>query len=290
MSSIRALALFALGPLLACTPEAGPAHAAPGAPRVVSLGGTLTEAVFALGVGELVVGADTSSTYPHPVRELPMVGYNRAISPEGVASLGPTVVIHTEETGPPAALAQLANLGIELVEFEAPKDVATAKQHLRALGVHFGAEARAAELVATLERDLEELHQRVAADPRRPLVAFLYGRGGGTLMLAGQATEAQTMIELAGGRFPDVGFQGFKPFSAEAIVEMDPEYILMMSQGLESIGGSEAVHALPGVALTRAAQPGRLVAVDDLALLGFGPRMGSAALEVFEAIHPVEPR
>lgn len=290
MPPIHALALLALGPLLACAPQADSVHSASNAPRVVSLGGSLTEAVFALGVGEHVVGADTSSTYPSAVRDLPMVGYNRSVSLEGIASLGPTAVIHTEETGPPEALAQLAGLGIELVEFKAPKDVATAKQSLHELGVHFGAEARAAELVQALERDLEELRRQVDADSRRPLVAFLYGRGGGTLMLAGQGTEAQTMIELAGGRFPEVDFQGFKPFSAEAIVEMDPEYILMMSKGLESIGGTAAVHALPGVGLTRAAQPGRLVAVDDLALLGFGPRMGRAALELFEAIHPEERR
>jgi len=257
------------------------------AERIVCLGGTITETVFALGRGDWVVGVDTSSSHPSAVEGLPKVGYHRAFSAEGVAGLEPTLVLHTEETGSEIALEQIAALNLDIHEIPSPHDEDSAVQSIRTIGQLLGASERAELLIQDLENDLDEVQGLVAKDTRRPTVVFLYGRGGGIMMIAGQNTSAQHIIELAGGENPEFDFESYKPFSSEAFIKLDPEYILMMTHGLESVGGKEAVLDLPGVNMTRAGKgDGQIIHIDDLKLLGYGPRMGQAALELFEAIHP----
>ncbi|RKW36731.1 MAG: hypothetical protein D8H96_17285 [Lautropia sp.] len=82
--------------------------------RIVSMGGTLTEIIYALGAGDQLVGTDASSLYPPEARQLPQVGYYRGFSVEGVASLHPDLVIAAAESGPPQALDGLKKLGIPL--------------------------------------------------------------------------------------------------------------------------------------------------------------------------------
>ena len=75
--------------------------------RVITIGGSLTEIVYALDSQALLVGSDTTSYYPEAAEELPKVGYQRTLSAEGILSLDPDLVIVTEEAGPPAVLKQL---------------------------------------------------------------------------------------------------------------------------------------------------------------------------------------
>lgn len=257
--------------------------------RLLSLGGNLTESVHALGRGDLLVGVDSSSYYPASMTSLPQVGYHRAFSAEGAASLKPSLVLHTEQAGPPVALEQLGVLGIETVEIRFPDSTEGAFASLRQLGEVLDASAEAEELVASIEQDLATLRELVAADSRRPGVLFLYGRGAGPMMIAGEGTGASYMVELAGGRNLATGFHGFKPFSNETLVELDPEYLVLLDHGMQSLGGLDAVMAMPGVAETTAGRTGGIVALDDLKLLGFGPRMGEGALELFHALHPAKP-
>ena len=257
------------------------------AERIVCLGGTITETVFALGRGDWVVGVDTSSSHPSTVSGLPKVGYHRAFSAEGVAGLDPTLVLHTEESGSETALEQIEALDLHLHEIPSPYDEESAVQSIRKIGELLGANDRAEQLIRSLESDLDGVRELVTKNTHRPTVVFLYGRGGGVMMIAGKNTSAQHIIELSGGENPEFDFESYKPFSSEAFIELDPEYILMMTHGLESVGGKEAVLDLPGVNMTRAGEDeDHIIHIDDLKLLGYGPRMGQAALELFEAIHP----
>lgn len=72
--------------------------------RIVSLNGVTTEILFALGVGDRVVGRDTSSYYPASVNKLPTVGYQFQLNVEGILSLRPTLVLGREDVRPPPFL------------------------------------------------------------------------------------------------------------------------------------------------------------------------------------------
>jgi iron complex transport system substrate-binding protein len=255
--------------------------------RIVALGGTVTEILFALGAGDRVVAVDATSVYPPEAARLPRVGFARQLSVEGVLAATPTTVIYAEGGVPEAALAQLRAAGIALVGVSDWSSAAAARERIRRLGALVGAEVRAQALIAALDRDLEAVERHVTGVTARPRVLFIYARGNKVMSVAGARTAAQAMIELAGGANAITGFEGFRPLTAEAVVAAAPEVLLLPAAGAESVGGSDGVLALPGVASTPAGRARRVVMIDDLALLGFGPRLGQAALELARALHPM---
>jgi iron complex transport system substrate-binding protein len=281
-TSMRAMAsLAAIGPLaLGCSRAATSAGTGE---RIVSLGGALTELVYALGSGERLVGVDSSSVWPEAALALPQVGYQRKISAEGVIALAPHLVLHSDAAGPASALARVREAGITLAEFTDPRDVACARARIEVLAARLDRVERGRELIAELDAELARLP--AVSDEQRPRVMFLYARGADTLLVAGRSTAAATMIELAGGRNA-LELDDFRPLSTEAVLAAAPEFLLVTSRGLDSVGGRAGLLALPGIAQTPAGRNARILALDDLALLGFGPRTGATLHELAAALHP----
>lgn len=283
----RLVALLSTG-LLALAGCGGAPSTAAGAPtaaasaagqaRIIPLTGDVAEIVFALGLKDQVVGVDLSAMSLQEARGKEQIGYQRALAAEGILSLKPTVLIGTPEAGPPPVLDQLkaAGVPVELVPVGSTVTEVPAKieQVARILGV----EAKGAELAAKVKSEIETATARVKPETR-PRVAFLYLRGQSkTYQLGGEGTRADAMIEAAGGvdAGSEAGVKDFKPITAESMVKAAPEIILVMRMGLDSVGGEEGLLRLPGVAQTPAGKNRRIVAVDDLELLGMGPRTGQA--------------
>ena len=255
------------------------------ASRLVSVGGSVTEIVYALGAGADVVGVDTSSTYPEAATQLPQVGYQRRLSAEGVLSLKPDVVLVSSDAGPPVALEHL-KAAVEVVEVSSAYSVAGAEAKIRTIARILGREDQGEKLVGTLHCDLATAQAALNQVRSQPRVLFLYARGLGTLYVSGTGTAADAMIRLAGGVNAVSEYEDFKPFTPEAVVTAAPDVLLMLSRGLESLGGIEGLLQLPGIALTEAAKHRRIVAMDDLYLSSFGPRLGAALRELIFHLHP----
>jgi iron complex transport system substrate-binding protein len=259
--------------------------------RIVGLGGSVSETVYALGLGGQVVATDTSSTYPPDVARLPRVGYARTLAAEGVLALRPTVILGTEEAGPPAAVEQLRGAGTPLLLVPDPPAVAAAARKIELLSRALGVPARGQVLLAELEADLARARQlvagRTAGGRARPRVLFLYVRAAGTQSAAGTGTPPGAMIEAAGGinAGAEAGIAGYKPITAEAVVAAAPDVYLAFTAGLEAIGGADALLRIPGLAQTPAGQARRVVHLDDLYLGGMGPRTGRALADLAEALH-----
>jgi iron complex transport system substrate-binding protein len=260
--------------------------AVPADARIVSVGGTVTEIVYALGLGPRVVAVDTSSVFPVNATALPQVGYQRTLAAEGVASQRPTLLLLTHEAGPPPAVEQLRGLGIPLHVIPADPSVEGAKEKIRLVAAALGEKAKGEELTRALVAELASAEALTRTAKSKPKVLFIYARGGGTLMVGGTGTPASAMIQLAAGENAVSAFDGFKPLTAEAVTTAAPDVILVPSRGLESLGGIDGLVAQPGVALTPAGKARRVVAMDDLLLLGFGPRLGSAVRELAIHLHP----
>lgn len=259
--------------------------AAEAAPRIVSIGGPVTEIVYALGAGAHVVGVDTSSTYPEAATQLPQVGYQRRLSAEGVLSLQPDVVLATSDAGPPVALAHIEAV-VEVVEIPAVYSVAGAEAKIRLIAQTLDREDEGQRLVDTLQHDVAAAEAAVRQTRSQPRVLFLYARGLGTLYVSGTGTAADAMIRLAGGVNAVTEYEDFKPFTPEAVVAAAPDVLLMLARGLDSLGGIDGLLKLPGIALTEAARQRRIVAMDDLYLSGFGPRLGAAVKDLAIHLHP----
>jgi iron complex transport system substrate-binding protein len=270
-------AWFSLLALVAC------GLCARAAERVVSAGGGVTEIVYALGLEDRLVGVDTSSVYPAEATRLPQVGYARALSAEGILSLDPTLLVCYEEAGPPATLGQIEKAGVRLLRLPSDPTPENVEMRISAVAEALGAPDRAGPLIGRLRGELADALQN--QPPGHPRVLFIYARSGGILNASGTGTHADAMIRLAGGINAVQGYEGYKPLTAEAALLANPDVILVTSRGIGEAGGMDALLGHPGLAETPAAGMRRVVAMDDLLLLGFGPRLGLAVGELTRLIH-----
>lgn len=294
----RALAAFALSaPFLlpALTPGASsfirPAMAEDmqqvDTSRVVSVGGAITEIIYALGEEGRLVGRDSTSTYPEAAKKLPDVGYQRQLAPEGIIAANPSAIIAVEGSGPPEALAVLKEAKIAFTSVPETFDKADVPAKIRVVGAFLGVTDKAETLAKSVETDLDAAVAESATRPQneRKRVLFILSTQGGKIMASGQGTAANGIIALAGAINAAGTFPGYKALTDEAIVEAKPDVVLMMDRGGEHSAKADELFALPALSLTPAARNKALIRMDGLHLLGFGPRTASAVRELNAGIY-----
>lgn len=276
---------YALAWLLACIGLAGSAVGAHAQQRVVAVGGTVTEIAFALGRGDRIVAVDSTSYFPAAATTLPRVGYMRTLSAEGVLSLNPQLVLATADAGPPAAMSQLRNAGVRVVMINAEHSFEAVTQKVRSVGEALDAAGPASTLVQKMTDQWKQTNALVNKLPGKPRVLFLLAHIGNNLMVAGRDTAADAMVRLAGGVNAVSEFSGYRPLTGEAAAVAAPDVLLITREGIETLGGAEKVWKAPGLALTPAGRAQRLVSMDALLLLGFGPRLPDAVSELAQRLH-----
>ena len=254
--------------------------------RIVSVGGSTTEIVYALGAGDALVGVDSTSLYPAEADALPDIGYVRQLSAEGLLSLNPDLILAGAEAGPPAALDQASAAGVEIVKLHEGFSPEEVYAHIATVGTALGREDEAAALAETLKADIEQALAEVATSSSKPRVLFMLQAGRGPMLVSGKHTAADAMIALAGGVNAVSEFDGYKPFSPEAATVAAPDVILMTDQTVEALGGADKILADAALAPTPAARNKRVVTMDALYLAGFGPRLGHAILDLASKLHP----
>ncbi|WP_353185571.1 ABC transporter substrate-binding protein [Parapedobacter lycopersici] len=252
--------------------------------KIVSTNGTLSEILVALGMESHIVGVDVASTYPASLQEKPKIGHNRDISAESVLALGPNLVLGINEVIRPEVADQIRASGVKLSLFNHEYSADGAKQLIRAVADSLGRPAKGDSLLRELAADLARADSIVAQSQSKPRVLFIYARGTGTMMVAGQRTQLDEMINLAGGVNAVQGFTDFKPLTAEALVAANPDVILLFDSGLSSLGGIEGLLEVQGVNQTNAGKNRKVVEMDGQFLTGFGPRLGKAVSELAEKI------
>ena len=252
--------------------------------RIISVGGAITETIYALEAGENLVGTDTSSIFPEAATKLPQVGYQRQLSAEGVLSLKPSIVMVLTEDGQPPAIQQLESAGIKVLRINNESTVEGTKNKIRTIAEALNRKEKGEEIIKQLETDLADAEKIVAAKKTKPKVVFIYSRGAGSAQVGGTGTPAEAMIKMAGGINAITDFAEYKPLTPEALVAASPEVILLPARALAALGGMDAVLNLPGVAQTPAGKNKKIVTIDDMLLLGFTPRLGQGIKELCEKI------
>lgn len=279
MPSLRILCAFLIGHWSLAV-----GHSAPAAPeRIVSLGGAVTETVFALGAGDQVVARDTSSVFPPAVHRLPDVGYFRTIGAEGVLAQKPTLILAAQGTGPAPQVELLKNSGVAFVHLDARYSADTVLANIARLGEVLRREPEAAVLAQNLRARLDAVRARTAA-AEPPRVIFLMSMNETATQAAYDGTAATALITLAGGRNPLTGLSGYKPLNAEALLALDPDVIFYGVNPVSPHGEPPA-----WIKGTRAGRAGRIHALDLGYHLSFGPRLGDAVAEVAALLHPAAP-
>jgi len=240
--------------------------------RIVSLNGTITEVLFALDADKELVAVDVTSMFPISAEKLPNLGHVRGVTAESVLAMKPTDVLCFEDELNPQLKQQLVAAKINVVVLNREFSVESTKQVIREIATWLGEKEKGETLVAQIDEDLKN----TTTLPAKPKVLFVYARGAGTLMVAGDQTQMTEMIRLAGGQNAVSGFADFKPLTAEAVVAANPDVILMFDSGKSSLSDAGGVMGIPGVQSTTAGKNKAVISMDGQLLSGFGPRVGEA--------------
>ena len=256
-------------------------------PRIVSVGGALTEIVYALDAQACLVGVDSTSGFPSDAQLLPQVGYARSLSAEGILALSPTAVLVTEEAGPAGVLRQISAAGVPVEVMDSGYRFEGLLQRITRIGRLLAYESRADELMERLIREWSEVRVPVfESSAVRPRVLFLFAHSVSRLMAGGTQTGAHTMIEYAGAINATADFSGYKPLTPESLIAARPDIILLTEHGFRALGDNSSVLKLPGVSKTPAGRDQRIVVMDTSLLLGFGPRLPTAVQRLIEQFRP----
>jgi len=239
---------------------------APTVKRVVALANGSAEIVAALGYTSILVGRDVASTMPD-LASIPIDNPGHNVSTETVLAQKPDLILIDSNTSPTSALDTLKQSGIKIVTIPSTFDLKTVAAKESAVAAAIGTPKAGALLTSQITS---------ISNQTKPIkVVFLYLRGTSSIyLIGGKGSGADSLIQAMG--FTDVGAanlsQPFSAMSAEELVKLNPDVILLMTKGLVSVGGLSGLVQLPGIAQTQAGQHKRVVTVDDSLLLSFGPR------------------
>ena len=262
---------------------AGPRLARASASRLVTIGGAVTETVFALGQGERVIAVDSTSRFPARAGALRQIGYLRSLAPEGLIALRPDLLLVSEEAGPPQALEVLRAAGAPLALVPDRAGLPAILRKTDAVATALGLDGSA--LSAGIAEDWRALDPLIGA--LRPMRAiFVLSAARGAPLVSGRDTHADAMLSAAGAANVVQGFAGYRPLSAELAAALAPEVIVIMDHALSEAGGAESLLRIPALAVTPAAAGKRVVALDGAYMLNFGPRAAHARRDLAQLLHP----
>jgi iron complex transport system substrate-binding protein len=253
--------------------------------KVVALANGSAEIVAALGYKEILIGRDIASTSSE-LSSVEVVTSGHQVLPEKILSLDPDVVLIDASTGPASALKVLRDAGINLVTISEAWSTGDISKKIAEVAAAVGLVAAGENLNAAMDA----FTQNVPAVPNGTSAVFLYLRGGSAIyLIGGKGSGADSLLAAAGVQ--DLGAQNlevpFTPISAETLSSLNPDIFLVMSKGLESVGGLSGFLELPGVAQTDAGRNSAVVAVDDSLLLSFGPRTPALISSLAQSINAV---
>jgi iron complex transport system substrate-binding protein len=263
--------------------------------RVLALDtyGTLATTVYALGQGDRLVGRDISTGIP-ALEDLPVVTHNgHELNAEAILELDPTLVLTDYSIGPLEVQLQLEDSGIPVVIMDGSRGRDLIGEQIRAVAEVLGVADDGDRLAQRVDDEVTDAEAEVAAlvpaDPDQRLrMVFLYLRGqSGVYYWFGKGSGADDLIDALGGVdvATEVGLDGSRPINAEGLVRSEPDLFLMMTDGLDSVGGPAGLSEVPGVAETPAGTNGCVVDMVDSQILSFGPQFPSTLRALAAAVY-----
>ncbi|UXN71901.1 ABC transporter substrate-binding protein [Devosia neptuniae] len=285
LSFKRFLAAGAIVALASLPTNAQELHPFADSSRLVSIGGSLTEIIYALGEEGKLIARDQTATYPEAAAALPDVGYMRQLAPEGVLSVSPSALLVIEGSGPPEALEVLSHAGVEYQTVPESFSHDGILTKVRAVGQALGVPDKAEALANEIDTALKAVEQRTADIAERKRVLFVLSAEGGKIQASGTGTAADGIIALAGAVNAIDEYSGYKALTEEAIIEAAPDVILMMDRGGDHSASNADLIGNPAIALTEAGRNHAIIRLDGAYLLGFGPRTAEAVSDLVDALY-----
>ena len=256
--------------------------------RILSIGGDVTEILYALGAGARIVGVDTTSQFPaEALQKKQSVGYMRALSSEGVISVGASVILASQGAGPPEVVKTLKTTTVPYVEVSDNNSADGIVGKVRLIAKVVGAEVEGEKLAQKVRDDFKVLAETRAKITKPVKALFVLAVQNGRAMVGGRNTSADAILTFAGATNVAAEAVGFKPLPDEAIVALAPEVIVAMRRSSDKDGHDlSQLFALKGIQSTPAGAAKRIIMVNGLYTLGFGPRAPAAARDLMAEFYP----
>ena len=256
--------------------------------RIVSVSKQLTEIIFAVGGDTALVGVDISSTWPAAAKKITTVGYHRALSPEGIISLNPSVIWNDGNWGPPSTIEQLKKVGIPMRQFDGGSTIDSTEQLIRAIAAEFHHPRAGDSLCARLDAEIQRadsLRKTYAGEPPLKVLVIHFGQAANQYFVLSHRGTQQQMLDWAGAINVADTAQKWRNLSPEVIAAAQPDVILATDYGFDLQGSVEKFKQLPGVALSPAAKNNRIYRIEEHDLVYLGPRTGQNVYNLIRLIH-----
>lgn len=253
--------------------------------RIVSIGGAVTEVLYALGLADKIIAVDSTSTFPEAARKKTNVGYMRALAPEGVLKVGPTLILAIEGSGPAEAVEILERASVPYVVVPEAKDAEGVLRKIRFIAEAAGVPAEGEKLAKAVGEDFAALGNALKGVKQHRKAAFILAMGSGSPIVGGTGTSADALFKLADVDNALASVSGFKPASDEAMLVAAPDAVVVMSERDHAMS-PDKLFSMPSLASSPAAKTRNLIGLPGLYLLGFGPRTAHAARDLAAALYP----
>ena len=255
--------------------------AAKDASKTVIAGGSLTEIVYFLEEEEKIIGVDVTSNFPKATSDFPSIGYVRALSTEGILSLKPTLILGEDDMGPPLVIEQLSLTGLDVRILEEDHSSSGILKKIECLSKVLDTKANdTLTKIDLVKEDINYLNKISQINKVSGIkVMLILNMQGTSPIVAGLGTSGDGFISMTGASNAANQFEGWKPISSEAIIAYNPDYIIITNRGMSSFPDVQSLANTTSLRLTSAAQNGRILQEDGMAMLGFGTRTISTAIQ-----------
>jgi iron complex transport system substrate-binding protein len=256
--------------------------------RVVGVSKQINEFTYAIGAERHLVAHDLTSVYPEAIKQLPSVGYHRALSAEGILSMKPTALLTDGNVGPDAVLDQVRQVGVPVVTLKPGVTLEDAQRLLTQVGDFFDDRPAADRVLAGWQAGMDSIFADTArwgSGPRPRVLVMHFGQIANDYLAVSRGGPADQMIQWAGGVNAIDSVGGMTRLTPELIARVAPDVIIATDVGYDRLGSADAFAALPGVALTPAGEARRIYRIDEGLLMYFGPRTPAAVRDLAALIH-----
>ena len=254
--------------------------------RIVVAGGSITEIIYLLGQGDKIVAVDVTSNYPEETKNITSIGYVRNVSTEGVLSLAPSLILGEDDMGPPNVVKQLKGMNADLRIIHEEQTVNGIIEKIRCVASIIGKEDLASQII---EKDINPVliklkENQISNKKNKKKIMLVLSMQGTSPMVAGSGTSGDSFIKMIGGDNIFSSFNGWKNVTAESILKLNPDYIIIPEKDLHKQSKVTEIVDNPIFSNTNAGKNNNFLFEDGMAILGFGPRTIYAAFDLSEKI------
>ena len=255
--------------------------------RIVSVGGSITEILYFLGLEKNIIGVDVTSNFPEEAKKISSVGYVRNISSEGILSLEPSIILGENDMGPIGTIKQLNKSKVDfrlIEEVESTQGIIEKIQCIGNIMDHKEATEKILnEKIFEQAKELEDIKtKKILANKKIMLVLSMQPS---SIIVAGKNTSGDNFIKLMGGDNIFDSFEGWKSVSKETILKENPDFVLLPSKNLHKNSKVEDFSNDEMFLNTTAGKKNNFIFEDGMSMLGFGPRTIYCALKIAKKIN-----